>query len=138
MKFVIDTSAFVTFLEKEEGYEKVRTILSDGADDKVELFCSVVSLIEVYYITFQELGEHAALDRLNTIKELKMEICAIREESVHQIGMLKAVNKMSFADCCVAGLAAEKGAILLHKDPEFGQIASIVRQLSLPYKKKVQ
>jgi predicted nucleic acid-binding protein len=138
MKFVVDTSAFITFLEKEDGYEKVKSLLVDAIDNNVELFASVVTLIEVYYIAVQELGEQAARERMSYIRELKIEFCAIDTESVFRIGMLKANYKMSFADCCIAGLAIEKNAVLLHKDPEFEQVISSVKQLPLPYKYKVQ
>nr|VFJ65135.1 MAG: hypothetical protein BECKDK2373B_GA0170837_11461 [Candidatus Kentron sp. DK] len=41
------------------------------------------------------------------------------------IGEIKATKPMSFADCCIAGLAKEKNAILVHKDislPKFSEI----------------
>lgn len=52
------------------------------------------------------------------------------------IGETKATKAMSFADCCIAGLAKFKKATLIHKDPEYEQIENEIQQLRLPYKQK--
>ena len=38
------------------------------------------------------------------------------------------------ADAWIAALAKERGAMLVHKDPEFDQIEGVVEVLELPYK----
>nr|VFK66196.1 MAG: hypothetical protein BECKUNK1418G_GA0071005_108215 [Candidatus Kentron sp. UNK]VFK71807.1 MAG: hypothetical protein BECKUNK1418H_GA0071006_108215 [Candidatus Kentron sp. UNK] len=53
------------------------------------------------------------------------------------IGEIKATKPMSFADCCIAGLSKTKNAILVHKDPEFESVGDEIRQLRLPYKKRL-
>ncbi len=46
------------------------------------------------------------------------------------------MKAMSFADCCIAGLAEQKQAILIHKDPEFEQLKDKITLHALPYKTK--
>jgi uncharacterized protein len=46
---------------------------------------------------------------------------------------MKAMHSLSFADCCIAGLAQAKGAMLIHKYPEFEQLPTLP-QYKLPYK----
>ena len=41
---------------------------------------------------------------------------------------------MSVADAWIAALAQEKGATLVHKDPEFEQIEDALEVLKRPYK----
>ncbi|MFT5367452.1 MAG: putative nucleic acid-binding protein [Candidatus Latescibacterota bacterium] len=64
----------------------------------------------------------------------------LQEQVVSQltqiIGEIKATKAMSFADCCIAGLAKFKKATLVHKDPEYEQIENEIQQLKLPYKQK--
>ena len=50
------------------------------------------------------------------------------------IGEIKASKSMSFADCCIAGLAQIHKAIIVHKDPEFEQLKDEIKQHRLPYK----
>ncbi len=61
---------------------------------------------------------------------------SLTPQSAKTIGEFKSSKSMSFADCCIAGLAKHKDAILVHKDPEFEQIEEDIEQLRLPYKKK--
>lgn len=51
-----------------------------------------------------------------------------------QAGAIKAAHRLSVADAWIAALAQEKGATLVHKDPEFEQIESAVKIVKLPYK----
>lgn len=134
-QFVLDTSALITLLDAEAGAERVVEILSDAADNKAIVSVSVVSLIEVFYVTRQELGAESANDRLSTITDLAISVASIEPSSARAIGILKANHKMSFADCCVAELALRHGASLVHKDPEFEQLKGILALEPLPYKK---
>jgi len=47
---------------------------------------------------------------------------------------LKAAYRLSVADAWIAALAKERGATLVHKDPEFEQVEAVLEVLKLPYK----
>lgn len=47
---------------------------------------------------------------------------------------LKAANRISFADSFVASLAKNLDATLIHKDPEFKALGSLIKQQMLPAK----
>jgi predicted nucleic acid-binding protein len=49
-------------------------------------------------------------------------------------GERKAQEHLSVADAWIAALATERNAMLVHKDPEFEQVAGIVHALKRPYK----
>jgi len=70
--------------------------------------------------------------------ELMAALPILRAESTEALGILaaemKATHHLSVADAWIAALARERGAILVHKDPEFEQIEATVRVLKLPYK----
>lgn len=103
-------------------------------DQRHELYISVISCIEVFYITHQEQDMTMAQERLQLLNDLPIIQESVRPNDIKSIGELKANHSMSFADCCIAGLAKQKSAILIHKDPEFEQIEGSVEQLKLPYK----
>lgn len=136
MQYVLDTSALLTYIENEEGTSEIEALLQKALDEEVVLYISTVSCIEVFYITWQEQGKEVATERLKSIDDLMI----LQEPVVSQlnqiIGEIKATKAMSFADCCIAGLAKSKKAILVHKDPEYEQIENEIQQLKLPYKQK--
>jgi predicted nucleic acid-binding protein len=51
---LLDTSAFVAFLQAEPGASRVPGLLEKAARHEVEVFACFVSLTEVQYITFYE------------------------------------------------------------------------------------
>lgn len=83
----------------------------------------------------QEQGQAIADERLQLLKDLPLVQESLDDVLVTNIGKLKATHKLSFADCCIAGLAQYKEATLVHKDPEFAQLTDI-SQHPLPYKTK--
>jgi len=56
--FVLDTSALMTFIEKETGAERVRDVLL-----KQTIIIPWLSILETVYISQRELGEEEALTR---------------------------------------------------------------------------
>ena len=93
-----------------------------------------MSFMEVYYITLQERDRVEAGERVRMMAELSVS----RVESTASLGVLaaeiKAEYRVSLADAWIAALAKERGAALVHKDPEFEQLESEVEVLRLPYR----
>ena len=132
--YVLDTSALLTYIENEDGVAEINRILLETLDNRHTLYISVISGIEVFYISYQEQGANVAQERLHLLQDLPIIQEPVRTDDVTGIGTLKANHAMSFADCCIAGLAKQKAAILVHKDPEFEQVEGDVAQMKLPYK----
>ena len=135
-KYVLDTSALFTYIENEAGVDKVDALLLQALDNDIELFISIVSNVEVFYITLREQGKTKANERLRLIEDLPITQEPLNQDLIKTIGEIKANKPMSLADCCIAGLAKLKKAILVHKDPEFEHMGKEVKQLKLPYKLK--
>ncbi len=134
--FVLDTSALLIYIENEAGVDEVEGLLLQAIHNEIVLYISIVSCIEVFYISWQEQGKETAIQRLNLIDDLMVIQEPVDSQLISVIGELKATKRMSFADCCIAGLAKFKQATLVHKDPEYEQLESEIKQLKLPYKKK--
>jgi predicted nucleic acid-binding protein len=133
-KYVFDTSALLTYIENEPGADQIEKLLIEAIDKDLPIFVSIVSLIEVYYISLKEQSEKIADQRIELLKSLPFHFQNIGQANVKGIGKVKAGNKMSFADACIASLSIKKKAELVHKDPEFENIINL-KQLRLPYKK---
>jgi predicted nucleic acid-binding protein len=134
--YVFDSTALFTFIENENGINKVESLLQQAINKEVEIFTSVVSSIEVFYVSYQKQGKDVARNRISLLEVLPLIQIELTNDLVEIIGEIKATKKMSFADCCIAGLAKLKNAILVHKDPEFEQVENEIEQLKLPYKQK--
>ena len=43
-------------------------------------------------------------------------------------GRFKAHQRLAFADCLVAAFAAEAGAVLVHKDPQYDALSAVPQE----------
>jgi len=134
-KYVLDTSALLAYIEEEEGIETIESLLIRVSNKKDKIFISTVTAIEVFYISVQEQGKTIAEERLELLETLPLIQESLTPTLSKIIGEIKAAKPISFADCCIAGLAKRRNATLVHKDPEFESAEDEIRQLKLPYKK---
>lgn len=132
--YVLDTSALLAYIENEEGADDVETLFVNALDNTNVIYISMVTCIEIFYISIQEQGNVVAEERLKLIDDLPLVQEPLDKGLIRKVGEIKASKAMSFADSCIAGLAMIKDAVLVHKDPEFEQVEE-VEQLKLKYKK---
>jgi len=132
--YVLDTSAFFTLIEDEDGADLVQDLLQQAQRGEIKILASFVSFVEMFYITLQEKGEDEANTRIELMKRLAIERVESSEEIGNIAGKMKAAHKISFADAWIAATAKFYQAVLVHKDPEFEQVQDEVELLQLPYK----
>ena len=129
--YLLDTSALLAFMEDEEGADEVENILRGG-----RVLLPFIVLLEVYYITLREKGEDVAEKIYAFLKSLEGEfLWEITDPLLLAAGRLKGLYRLSLAGAIIAAFAKEKGAVLVHKDPEYEALAREVRQRVLPYKR---
>lgn len=128
---VLDSYAFIAFLENESGAEKVAALIKQARDNEKPLFMSVVNWGEVYYILHREAGIEAATKVLQTIDTLPIEIVPADRELTLIAAELKSKRKMSYGDCFAAALAKLKKAELVTGDKEFREVENDIKVLWL-------
>ena len=129
-KYLLDTSAVLTFLEDEDGAQRVETLLRQEA-----IILPYLVLLETYCITLQEQTEDVADKRYALLKQLPATILwDVDEPTLLTAGRFKANHRLSLADAIIAAFAQRQHAILVHKDPELETLAESVEQEFLPYK----
>ncbi len=129
-KFLLDTSAWFTFMEDEEGADEIENILLTR-----DIIIPFIVLLEVYYISFREKGEYIASERYAFLKSLEAEfVWNIDEPTLIMAGNFKALYSLSLADALIAAIAKRYRAVLVHKDPEYEALKREVKQIILPYK----
>lgn len=135
-KYILDTSAIISFLEGEEGDLRVKSLLEKAELNTIEIYICFISLIEIYYITFRKSGEDTAAQRLTHILNLPVNLLKnVNEPFIIQSGMFKAKYSISFADSLICSFAYNENAILVHKDPELLSLEGEIQLETLPFKK---
>ena len=132
--FVLDTSAILALTGNEPGASEVQALLADAIAGRIRMHSSFVTLTEVEYITTQKEGAEAARQRVADLIALPIQWLHSDAALCSEAAKLKAAHKISFADAFVAATAARLDATLIHKDPEFGALAGVVKQQMLPPK----
>ena len=129
--FVMDTSALMAVIEKEEGAERVREILLGKA-----IIICWLSILEVVYISQRELGEEEALTRYALLRKLDATIVWNADEALLlNAARIKSTHSLSLADAVIAAITSQHKAILIHKDPEYESLQDVIEMEFLPYKK---
>lgn len=129
-KYLLDSSALLTLIEDESGADRVEEVLRTRT-------CMIpwLAVLEVHYVTQQELGIDEAERRLLLIEHLPGDILWEADAMVlRAAARFKAMHRISLADAVIAGFASVRGAVLLHKDPEFQCLEGKVVIEKLPYK----
>ena len=128
--FVLDTSALLTFIEQEDGAERVREVLL-----KQTIIIPWLSILETVYISQRELGEEEALTRYALLKKLNTKIIWDADEALLlNAARIKSTHSLSLADSVIAAITTQHNAILLHKDPEYEPLQDVIEMEILPYK----
>lgn len=131
--YLLDTSALLTLRDDEQGAEQVAKILIQAEAGKVTVFGCFMTLMEVLYRVWKD--ENEAEGKLAYAQCKSLPIVWIHEstELLEQASEIKANYRLSLADAWIAASALLQDACLVHKDPEFEALDSII-QKPLPYR----
>lgn len=132
--YVLDTSAILTYIEDEEGSDYVEGLLIDAEKGIADIYLSFISITEVFYITMREKDENLAYERIKLIQSLAVMIKESDEMINVAAANLKAGNSILLADAYIAALCQIHDGILVHKDPEYEKLSSLLKEHRLPYK----
>ena len=128
--WLLDTSALLSFIEDETGADRVEQALKQPTT-----LVPWPVLLETHYVTLQKRGQAEADRRIALIKQLKVEILwGMDESTLLTASKLKAERRVSLADAIIAAFAIRRGAVLMHKDPEFDALTGLLPMEALPYK----
>ena len=115
--FVLDACAYVAFLRKEQGFEKV-VLLIEKADNKATtIIIHTATIAEVYYDFLRASGKLRADNVLADTYKLPLKILSeTTPELIQYIGYFKTHYKISFADCFVLATAKIHNATVVTSD----------------------
>ena len=133
-RFLLDTSALLTLRDDEAGAERVAEVLGLAIRDKAKCYGCFMTLMEIYYRVWRDKDKDAGQLAYQQCLALPIEWMANSEALLVKSAEFKTTYPLSMAGAWIVVCAAEQGAVLLHKDPEFKPLP--VMQELLPLKAK--
>ena len=116
---VLDSYALLAFLFQEKGYEKVAVLFEKALEADQPLLITAVNWAEVRYIVERKVGPGKWAEIRQKILGLPMEIIPADQAIAELAGEIKALKKLSLADCFAAALARKRDCEIYTGDPEF-------------------
>ena len=133
-RFLLDTSALLTLRDDEAGADRVAEVLDLATRGQAKFHGCFITLMEVFYRVWRDEDKAAGQLAYQQCLALPIEWLSNTESLLAKAAEYKAMYPLSIADAWIAACAAERGAVLLHKDPEFKPLP--VAQECLPLKVK--
>jgi predicted nucleic acid-binding protein len=124
---VLDSYAVLAFLFQEKGHEKVLDLFEKAAQADRVLLIAAPNWAEVRYIVERKVGGERWREARHKLLGLPLEVVSTDQALAELAGEIKAVKKISLADCFAAALAKQKKADLYTSDPEFRSVEKEVK-----------
>ena len=137
-RFLLDTSALLTLRGDEAGADRVAEVLGLASSGKAECFGCFITLMEMYYRVWRDEDKAAGQLAYQQCLALPVEWMSNSEALLAKSAEYKALYQLSIADAWIAACAAEQGAVLLHKAPEFKPLPVMQELLPLKARKIVK
>lgn len=127
MKSILfDSHAVLRWVQREKGYQKVRSLLSACRDQSLKGYMNRINLGEVYYLVIRRTGLPEARIFLENFQRLPIELVPPDSELIWRAAEIKARHSISYADCFAAATAMRFQTSILTGDPEFKKLGDLV------------
>lgn len=124
--YLLDSFAFLAYLEDEAGRTRVQEILASAAASKCRVLMCMINLGEVLYIVERERGLVPAQKVLALVESLPIEMIETSRELVLDAAHIKANHTLSYADAFAVATALQENAAILTGDPEYKSVEKLV------------
>ena len=127
-KRLLDSYALLAYLNKEDGFEKVRNVLANAQKSSLPVLMNELNVGETYYILYRKRGHEQAEYFLDTVLAgLPISMIPNDFNAVIFASKIKAQHALSFADCFAVATAQRENAVILTGDPEFKKVEKFVK-----------
>jgi len=133
-RYLLDTSAFLTLRDDEEGADQVAEILQMAQTQNANCFACFLTLMEIFYRVWKDEGKYEGRLAYEQCQTLQINWIHESRQLLEKAAEIKAKHGLSLADAWISASAILNDCVLIHKDPEFESLDC--EQLHLPYKKK--
>jgi predicted nucleic acid-binding protein len=124
---LFDSHAVLKWVQKEKGYQKVRSLLTACRDQSLKGYMNQINLGEVYYLVIRRSGLPEGRIFLENFLRLPIEMVLPDGELIWKAAEIKARHPISYVDCFAAATAIRFQASILTGDPEFKKLGDLVQ-----------
>ena len=124
---LFDSHAVLKWVQKEKGYQKVRSLLTACRDQSLKGYMNQINLGEVYYLVIRRSGLPEGKIFLENFLRLPIEMVLPDSDLIWKAAEIKARHPISYADCFAAATAIRFQASILTGDPEFKKLGDLVQ-----------
>jgi predicted nucleic acid-binding protein len=119
MNYLLDACSMIAVYNREPGASIVLDLLDQARAGTINLYMSIVQLLEVYYDQIYTVGAYKAKKAIDSILEGPVNIIyEISIDDIYKAGWFKTHYSMSLADAIAAATAISINATLVTKDSE--------------------
>ena len=127
-KKLLDSYALLAYLNKEDGFEKVRNVMANAQKSSLPVLMNELNVGETYYILYRKRGLDQAEYFLDVVLAgLPISMISNDFDAVIAASKIKARHALSFADCFAVATAQRENAVILTGDPEFKHVEKLVK-----------
>ena len=119
--YLLDTTAILALYRDEQGADIVEGIFEKRERGEAEVLVSSVTLFEMMYLAISEQGQDKAFRFFLDIRSLDMQEVWPDEATLWRAAQLKQVG-LTDSGALTAACASAKGAVLVHKRPEYCEL----------------
>ena len=128
---LLDSFALLAFLNKENGFAKVRELLRSARASGQRLLMNEINIGEVYYIIAKGRSLELAEEFLRRLETLPIQRLGNTFEEILAAAKLKAQFPISYADAFGVATAQRSQAVVVTGDPEFQTVSHLIEILWL-------
>jgi predicted nucleic acid-binding protein len=132
MRRILDAHALMAFLEKEPGYDVVKSMFVSAVEKDEPLLMTTVNYGEVHYVILRECGPAKVNEIERIVATLPIDFIAADLALAKEAARFKAKAKMSYADCFAAALAKSRKGEIVTGDREFAEIEKEIKIAWMP------
>ena len=123
---LLDSFALLAFLNKERGFERVKSLLRSAAATGEPLLMNEINIGEVYYITAKDRSMEQAETFFHHLETLPIQPVVSSFPDVLEAARIKAQFPISYADAFAVATAIRMNAVIVTEDPEFRAVEHLV------------
>ena len=125
--YVLDSFAFIAYLEDEPAAQRIQRLLEDARENKCKLYISIINLGEILYSVERNYGLAKTHEALALIQSLPIEILPADNQTVLAAAHIKANHSISYADAFVVVAAQNISGTIMTGDLEFEEVTELAK-----------
>jgi ribonuclease VapC len=134
MRYVLDASSLLRFLDNEAGAARVEDLLNQARIGKTKLLLSAVNWGEMVYVVARAHGRVRSGPMIDSLRSLPLTVVGVTEADAEAAAWFKDEFRVPYADSFAGALAQRESIPLVTGDYDFKAAATALKIEFLPLK----